>query len=118
MLFRSCHTGQCPTGVTTQDPLRQQALVVPDKAERVWRFHQNTLRALQELVQAAGLRHPGEITAQHLVRRVSDNEVRLLANLLPTTAPGALLDDDPEGEHAVFTTWWRRASAESFSLPA
>lgn len=115
---QSCHTGQCPTGVTTQDPLRQQALVVPDKAERVWRFHQNTLRALQELVQAAGLRHPGEITAQHLVRRVSDNEVRLLANLLPTTAPGALLDDDPEGEHAVFTTWWRRASAESFSLPA
>ena len=25
-----CHTGACPTGVTTQDPLRQQALVVPD----------------------------------------------------------------------------------------
>jgi glutamate synthase domain-containing protein 2 len=27
-----CHTGHCPTGVTTQDPLRQQSLVVPDKA--------------------------------------------------------------------------------------
>jgi len=114
---QACHTGQCPTGVTTQDPLRQQALVVPDKAERVWRFHQNTLRALQELVQAAGLQHPREITAHHLVRRVSDNEVRLLANLLPTTAPGALLDGDPDGEHAVFTTWWRRASADSFALP-
>src|SRR5438132_3681013 len=24
-----CHTGQCPTGVTTQDPQRQKALVVP-----------------------------------------------------------------------------------------
>jgi glutamate synthase domain-containing protein 2 len=112
---QTCHTGQCPTGVTAQDPLRQQALVVPDKAERVWRFHQNTLKALKELVQAAGLQHPGEISAQHLVRRVSDNEVRLLANLLPTTSPGALLDDDAEGEHAVFTTWWRRASAESFA---
>nr|MCU0941649.1 FMN-binding glutamate synthase family protein [Hydrogenophaga sp.] len=111
-----CHTGQCPTGVTTQDPLRQEALVVPDKAERVWRFHQNTLKALKELVQAAGLQHPNEITAHHLVRRVSDNEVRLLANILPTTSPGALLDDDPEGEHPVFTTWWRRARAESFAL--
>ena len=29
---------------------------------------------------------------------------------------GALLDDDPEGEHPVFTTWWRRARAESFAL--
>lgn len=114
---QACHTGQCPTGVTTQDPLRQQALVVPDKAERVWRFHQNTLRALQELVQAAGLQHPREITAHHLVRRVSDNEVRLLANLLPTTAPGALLDGDADGEHAVFATWWRRARADSFALP-
>jgi glutamate synthase domain-containing protein 2 len=111
-----CHTGQCPTGVTAQDPLRQQALVVPDKAERVWRFHQHTLKALKELVQAAGLQHPGEISAEHLVRRVSDNEVRLLSNLLPTTAPGALLDDDPEGEHPVFTTWWRRARADSFAL--
>jgi glutamate synthase domain-containing protein 2 len=49
-----CHTGQCPTGVTTQDPLRQQSLVVLDKAERVYHFHQQTLHALQELVQAAG----------------------------------------------------------------
>ena len=53
-----CHTGACPTGVTTQDPLRQRALVVPDKTERVYRFHQNTLEALKELVQAAGTRAP------------------------------------------------------------
>ncbi len=52
---QTCHTGHCPTGVTTQDPLRQQALVVPDKGERVYNFHQQTLHALKELVQAAGL---------------------------------------------------------------
>ncbi len=112
---QSCHTGQCPTGVTTQDPVRQQALVVPDKADRVYHFHQNTLKALKELVQAAGLRHPREITAHHLVRRVSENEVRLLANLLPNTPPGALLTD-LAAQHAVFTTYWDRASAERFSL--
>ncbi len=112
---QTCHTGQCPTGVTTQDPLRQQALVVPDKATRVFNFHQNTLKALQELVQAAGLQHPGEVTAHHIVRRVNGNEVRLLANLLPTTAPGALLGG-LQGQHPVFTTYWARASADQFSL--
>ena len=112
---QSCHTGHCPTGVTTQDPVRQQALVVPDKATRVFNFHQNTLKALQELVQAAGLQHPGEISAHHIVRRVSENEVRLLANLLPNMAAGVLLGDKLDGQHAVFTTYWHRASAERFA---
>ncbi|MGV3725543.1 FMN-binding glutamate synthase family protein [Hydrogenophaga sp.] len=112
---QSCHTGHCPTGVTTQHPVRQQALVVPDKAERVFHFHQNTLMALQELVQAAGLQHPSQITSHHLVRRVSENEVRLLANLLPSTPPGALLTD-LAAQHAVFTTYWERASAQRFGL--
>jgi hypothetical protein len=101
--------------VTTQDPVRQQALVVPDKAERVFQFHQRTLMALQELIQAAGLQHPGEITAHHLVRRVNQNEVRLLANLLPETLPGALLHD-LTGQHAVFTTYWPQAHADRFGL--
>jgi glutamate synthase domain-containing protein 2 len=30
---RSCHTGHCPIGVTTQDPVRVKALVVPNKAD-------------------------------------------------------------------------------------
>jgi glutamate synthase domain-containing protein 2 len=29
---QSCHTDRCPTGVATQDPSRQRALVVPDKS--------------------------------------------------------------------------------------
>jgi hypothetical protein len=40
---QSCHTDRCPTGVATQDPVRQRALVVPDKSERVFNFHHNTL---------------------------------------------------------------------------
>ncbi|MCC4810506.1 glutamate synthase-related protein, partial [Salmonella enterica] len=51
---QSCHTNKCPTGVATQDPLRQRALVVPDKAQRVLNFHHNTLRALAEMLAAAG----------------------------------------------------------------
>ena len=115
---QSCHTGSCPTGVTTQDPLRQKALVVPDKMERVYRFHQHTLHALQELVQAAGLQHPSQITASHIVRRVSDNEVKLLANLLPLLPPGVLLDaieGRADWPHNVFRLYWPMARADSFS---
>ena len=110
---QSCHTGKCPTGVTTQDPQRQQALVVPDKAERVRYFHASTLHALQELVQAAGLQHPSELSAHHIVRRVSDNKVSLLSKLLMRMTPGALLGDISD-QHKVFTDYWPLANADSF----
>lgn len=110
---QACHTGHCPTGVTTQDPVRQQALVVPAKAERVHNFHRSTLHALQELVQAAGLEHPQQITAHHIVRRISDTEVRLLSNLITRVAPGALLGP-VDGLHNVFRYYWPIATADSF----
>lgn len=108
-----CHTGLCPTGVSTQDAQRQRALVVPTKAERVFHYHQNTLKALKELVQAAGLQHPGAITASHIVRRCSDHQVKLLANLLPFVQPGELLRG--EMPHNVFRLYWPMASAHSFA---
>jgi len=114
---QTCHTGACPTGVTTQDPQRQKALVVPDKTERVRRYHQHTLEALRELVQAAGLHHPREITASHIVRRTSDTDVKLLANLLPFVKPGALADaaaGRADWPHRVFQLYWPRSRAESF----
>ncbi len=112
---QTCHTGHCPTGVTTQDPVRQQALVVPDKAERVFSFHQNTLKALKELLQAAGLQHPQDITLHHIVRRVEDSQVRLLANLVPQVASGALLHSDLSAQHNVFRLYWPMAQAEAFA---
>ncbi len=112
---QTCHTGTCPTGVTTQDPLRQRALVVPDKAERVYHFHQNTLKALKELLAAAGLNHPDELGPEHVIRRVSSTEVRSLATLHHWLKPGELLDGRPE--HTVFRRYWDCAQADSFSPP-
>ena len=112
-----CHTGQCPTGVTTQDPLRQQSLVVPDKADRVYHFHQQTLHALQELVQAAGLQHPHDITAHHIVRRSSDHKVSSLAQLIQIQLPeGALLKPDLDGLPLIYRQHWPVAGAGSFGL--
>jgi glutamate synthase domain-containing protein 2 len=110
---QSCHTGTCPTGVTTQDSVRQQALVVPDKATRVANFHRNTLHALLELVQAAGLKHPNDITAHHIVRRLDDTQVSLLSNLILRVEPGSLLKS-LDRQHKVFQNYWPLASAQSF----
>ncbi len=113
---QTCHTGNCPTGVTTQDPMRQQALVVPSKAERVYLFHERTLAALKHLVQAAGLDHPGQITPHHIVRRIDENNVRLLANLLPQVARGALLKDDLSAEHHIYRHYWKQSRTDRFAL--
>ena len=112
---QNCHTGHCPTGVTTQDPVRQKALVVGDKAQRVYNFHQQTLHALKELVQAAGLNHPSEITADHIVRRGNDQKVQLLAQAILTQMPdGALLGNDLSGLSPIYALYWPQASAASF----
>jgi glutamate synthase domain-containing protein 2 len=112
---QTCHTGDCPTGVTTQDPHRQMALHVPSKADRVFNFHQQTLHALKEMVQAAGLQHPSAISPHHIVRRLDDNQVRLLANLVPQMETGALLSGELGAQHMVYKIYWPQARADSFS---
>jgi hypothetical protein len=114
---QTCHSGGCPTGVATQDAHRQQALVVGDKTERVWRFHENTLHALKELVQAAGLTHPDQITASHIVRRSSDHDVKLLANQLHFLKPGELLAamaGQAPWPHRVYGLYWPLSRSDSF----
>jgi glutamate synthase domain-containing protein 2 len=112
---QACHTGHCPTGVTTQDPKRQMALVVPSKAQRVHQFHAHTLEALQELMQAAGLKKPNDITPQHIMRRVSETQVMRLSELIETLEPNALMQDDLSQLPAVFKDW-QRASATRFTM--
>jgi glutamate synthase domain-containing protein 2 len=116
---QNCHTGACPTGVATQDPLRQQSLVVPDKTQRVFNFHSLTLHALRELVQAAGVMHPSDITAHHIVRRSTDQKVKSLAQSILTQVPdGALLQQDLGSLPLIYRQSWPLASPESFQLQA
>jgi glutamate synthase domain-containing protein 2 len=112
---QSCHTDRCPTGVATQDLQRQKALDVPDKTARVAHFHQNTMKALAQLIAAAGLTHPSQLKPHHIVRRVSPNQVKLASVLMPYLTPGELLD--PEQRHRlppVFGLYWPVAQADSF----
>jgi glutamate synthase domain-containing protein 2 len=113
---RSCHTDKCPTGVATQDPTRQKALVPADKATRVLNFHENTLKALKEMIAAAGLNHPDEIGPEHIIRRISSTEVRSLATLYRYVKPGELLGGELP-EHPAFRVFWPEARSDAFVPP-
>ncbi|WP_069384131.1 FMN-binding glutamate synthase family protein [Halomonas caseinilytica] len=114
---QSCHTDRCPSGVATQDPRRGRRLDVPLKAERVQRFHANTLKALAEILTAAGLNHPGELGPEHVIRRISRHEVRSLSTLFDFVAPNELLEGGAS-RHAVFCDYWEQADPDSFAPPA
>lgn len=115
---RSCHTDHCPTGVATQDPTRQRSLVVTDKSARVQQYHRNTMEALRQLLQAAGVAHPDDLAPEHIIRRVSQTEVHSLARLYPRLQPGELLEGrERQTRHEVFDRYWRHARAEAFTAP-
>jgi glutamate synthase domain-containing protein 2 len=115
---QTCHTGNCPTGVTTQDPKRQVALVVPDKAQRVRNFHRNTLESLKELLEAAGLHKPSELSLRHVMRRISHSETRPLSVLYPTVPSGSLRQANTsealQSLPLIFQDHWLSATASSF----
>jgi len=93
---RSCHTDLCPTGVATQDAMRQQALDPEDKSHRVFHFHQNTLVALGELLAAAGYSHTSQLDANTIVRRNENGVATPLGKNLLNLEPNVLLTRDAE----------------------
>jgi glutamate synthase domain-containing protein 2 len=109
---QTCHTGRCPTGVATQDRSRQRAVVVGDKAQRVASFHRETVKALAELVAAAGLGHPGELRPHHFMRRAAPDRVVTFAEQFRFLEPGELL---AETDDHRFREAWRMARADSFA---
>jgi len=110
---QACHTGNCPTGVATQDPLRNRALVVEDKAERAKNFHHNTLQALSELVAAAGLSHPNQLRPHHFQCRASTDKIVSFADQYEQLAPGVLLQNPAAS--ARYGAAWQLAQSGSFA---
>jgi hypothetical protein len=103
--------------VATQDPVRQRAIVVTDKAERVFYFHANTLHALADLVGAAGLQKPGDITPHHLMVRNGDGKARTMASNIDTLESGQLLN--PSATTALpspFAEFWRASEASHWGV--
>jgi glutamate synthase domain-containing protein 2 len=94
-----CNTNHCPTGITTQNPSLVYGLDVTDKAERVFRYHRETVRGVLELLGAMGLDRLDEIRPHHIFRRIDDLRVRHFGELYDVLEPGQLIDncEVPEG---------------------
>uniref|UniRef100_A0A7S2R8T6 Glutamate synthase domain-containing protein n=1 Tax=Rhizochromulina marina TaxID=1034831 RepID=A0A7S2R8T6_9STRA len=99
-----CNTNKCPTGITTQDPVLMSGLVVPDKAERVYRFHKKTLHAALEITGALGYNNPGDIKATDVIRRTPAG-LRTFEEIYSHVGvePGALLKG--RGPHRLQLAW-------------
>jgi len=109
---RSCHSNHCPTGVATQDKSRQAALVVDDKAPRVASFHRNTLRALAEVLGAAGVTHPQDLMPWHLHIRHQSGKVLRGDEVYPSVQPGSLLNSTVD---AALAQEWDQAQVDTFA---
>lgn len=106
-----CHTDKCPTGVATQDPIRQRALDIADKARRVAAFHRATLLALADVLAAAGLDHPSDLRPHHVSKHTALGRVETFDEIYHFLKPGELLSGtgDPR-----FKAAWQKARPDSF----
>lgn len=111
---RDCSSGHCPTGIATMDPARYRALDIPSRAERVRNFQKNTRFALKELLEAAGLMHPSELTRRHIVRRLSESQIKLADQIYPKVEIGALLRGE-EVDDPRLASYWHRVDGTSFA---
>ena len=66
------------------------------------------------VMSAAGLKHPSELTPEHICRRVSPTDVRAYSKIFEYLHNGELLDS---GGNEQWKDHWRQARSDSF-LPA
>ncbi len=110
-----CNNDTCPTGITTQNPALVYGLHVPDKAKRVARYHEGTIRGFMEMLSAMGLKHPDELGPEHVYRRVDDLKVENFGEIYRQLEPGQLLREDvPEPLLGA----WRAASPDAWPRTA
>jgi glutamate synthase domain-containing protein 2 len=106
-----CHTNRCPTGVTTQDPELMRGLVVEDKYQRVYRFHDETVHALIDLLSSSGLTDSRLLSRAHVYRRIDQRTVLRYDELFPPVDPGSFLEPPYPEPYAELL---QHASAKSF----
>lgn len=109
---RTCNSDHCPTGIATQNPSRNKAIVVTEKAQRVANFQRETIVNLMELIGAAGLEGIHQLEPKHINRRIEGTNVKNYAQIYPRLLPGCLLDD-----HSIPESWrndWDAANAAAW----
>lgn len=109
---QACNTNHCPTGITTQDPVRGKAINVPSKGERVANFQRNTLHAFFELVGSMGLDDPRKLTPHMIKRRGPYGLTVSLGGVVPLLNDKELVDSQTLQE--PWKQWWECASSTQY----
>jgi glutamate synthase domain-containing protein 2 len=111
-----CNNNTCPTGVATQNQNLIRGLNIADKEVRVFNFHEAMIHSFVELLAAAGMESPSDITRSHVNRRVSMNATMTYEELYPPIAENCLIDqlcDTPQD----YQRWLRQAQAPADLVP-
>ncbi len=108
---RRCNHNDCPTGVATQKPHLVKGLDIEDKADRVYRYHHNTIHAFLELLGSAGFDDPAQLKPHHVHRRLDFRTSMHYGQLFEYLQPDALLATQPPADWAER---WHAAAADSF----
>jgi len=80
-----CNSNTCPTGVATQNKSLMKGLDVKDKKQRVANFHEETIKAFNELLSASGLEKPSELSREHINKRVGTNKILKYSDIYPSS---------------------------------
>ncbi len=88
-----CNTNRCPVGVATQDPVLVEGLDPEAKATRVYGFHAETVKTLNDLLAAAGLTRPEELRPWHIMRRTNQFEIHHYGDVFEYLESGDLLEE-------------------------
>lgn len=78
-----CHTGKCPTGITTTDSKYQEALAPEEKQWRVMNYILQLREGLFSLAAASGLDSPRKFRREHVVFTNESGQSVRIVDLFP-----------------------------------
>ncbi len=107
-----CNTDKCPTGVATQNKVRNDALDVCTKSQRVANFQSSMVYHFRKILGATGKRYPSEINGYDVHRRISQTETASFAEIYPVLEEGCLLHEQSVPKEWLY--YWHKAHASSW----
>ncbi|MFD2371598.1 glutamate synthase-related protein [Brevibacillus sp. GCM10020057] len=87
IMAMQCHTGKCPTGITTTDSKYQEALAPEEKQWRVMNYILQLREGVFSLTAACGLDSPRKLNREHVVFTDEKGQSFRVIDLFPYPEP-------------------------------
>ncbi len=83
-----CNNNNCPTGIATQKNHLMKGIDVADKADRVARFHKETVQSFVEFMGSTGADRLSKIRRHHVYRRINQDQIKTYEEIYPSIKIG------------------------------